>query len=84
VVHVGSYGRRNHSCIISAQPVQGLGSYGNPNFLYLAIMTLITVSTTVLYCDPTSFITAYFYGYYYKTFDISLSDILSQSCTVSE
>jgi len=30
VVHVGSYGRRNHSCTISAQPVQGLGSYGNP------------------------------------------------------
>ena len=32
VVHVGSYGRRNHSCTISAQPVQGLGSYGNPKF----------------------------------------------------
>ena len=33
------------------QPVQGLGSYGNPHipdFLYLAIMTLTTVSTTVL------------------------------------
>jgi len=36
------------------QPVQGLGSYGNlkiPYFLYLAIMTFTTVSTTVLYCD---------------------------------
>ena len=32
LVHVGSYGRRNHSCTISAQPVQGLGSYGNPKF----------------------------------------------------
>jgi len=32
VVHVGSYGRRNHSCTISAQPVQGLGSYGTPKF----------------------------------------------------
>jgi len=32
VVHVGSYGRRNHSCTISAQPVQGLESYGNPKF----------------------------------------------------
>jgi len=32
VVHVGSYGRRNHSCTISAQPVHGLGSYGNPKF----------------------------------------------------
>ena len=35
VVHVGSYGRRNHSCTISAQPVQGLGSYGNPKFRHL-------------------------------------------------
>ena len=26
VVHVGSYGRRNHYCTISAQSVQGLGS----------------------------------------------------------
>jgi len=32
VVHMGSYGRRNHSCTISAQSVRGLGSYGNPNF----------------------------------------------------
>jgi len=31
-VHVGSYGRRNHSGKISAQSVQGLESYGNPNF----------------------------------------------------
>ena len=29
---MGSYGRRNHSCTISAQSVQGLGSYGNPKF----------------------------------------------------
>ena len=31
-VHVESYGRRNHSCNISAQSVQGLGSYGTPSF----------------------------------------------------
>ena len=51
MVHVGSYGQHNHSYTISAQPVQGLGIYGNPHipdFLYLAIMTLTTVSTTVL------------------------------------
>ena len=32
LVPVGFYGRRNHSCTISAQSVQGLGSYGNPKF----------------------------------------------------
>jgi len=32
VVHVGSYGRHNHSCTISPQLVHRLGSYGNPNF----------------------------------------------------
>jgi len=31
-VHVGSYGRRNYSCTISAQSVQELGSYGNHKF----------------------------------------------------
>ena len=51
VVHVSSYGRHNHSCTISAQFVQGLGSYGNPNFLYIATMTITTVRTTVLYSD---------------------------------
>jgi len=29
---LGPYGRRNHSCTISAQLVQGLGSYGNAKF----------------------------------------------------
>jgi len=31
VVHVRSDGRHNHSCTISTQSVQGLGSYGTPD-----------------------------------------------------
>jgi len=46
-VHVGSYGRRNHSCTISAQSVQGLGSYGNPKFPIIIIIIIKKVKIIV-------------------------------------
>jgi len=52
LVHVGSDGRRNHSCTISAQSVQGLGSYGisNISLFHMHAVALTTVCTSVLYC----------------------------------